>query len=67
MFRSSNNTPELFSVGKKVSHYSDLDFSGVITELDSNLIDLGYSATTCKVKWDDNVESIEWTNKLVLV
>lgn len=64
--KSANRTPELFQPGTRVIHYSDRT-PGVVLTLDENLIELGYSSTTCTVLWDDcEVPDIQWTNKLLL-
>lgn len=65
--KSANCTPEIFSEGCRVRHYSD-QVEGTILELDQNLISLGYPSTTCLVLWDDATEGdVQWTNKLELI
>lgn len=65
--KSANTTPHLFQPGVKVKHYSD-STEGVVLTLDTNLIEMGYSSTTCTVQWVDCDEpDVQWTNKLVLV
>jgi len=66
--KSTNTYPEKFQPGTRVKHYLE-DGEGTVTELDYNLIDSGFTSTTCRVLWDDSdgSEDIQWTNKLIIV
>ena len=54
-------------VGDRVELIKEPGLYGVVTQIDQNLLDLDYTATTCRVVWDgckDDEFDIQWTNKL---
>jgi len=55
-------------VGDRVEHVKQPGDLRTITQIDWNLIQIGWGVTTCLVRWDGCVEDdIQWTNKLQVV